>query len=183
MTGPGPAPTAWSAGDPDWSAARLSADCAPVLIADADVRVVAAVHAGWRGALSGVIDSAVRAMTTAGARRSSLVAAVGPCIGPSSYEIGDEFLDRFVTEIPEAARFFADGAAPDKHWFDLPGVCAVAARGGRSFARRVDRPRHVHGRDLVLFEPAGVQTRRSRLRPPGLGDHARRLRPCRRGAR
>ncbi len=98
----------------------LSADCAPVLIADPDARVVAAVHAGWRGALSGVIDQAVRAMTAAGARASHLVAAVGPCIGPLSYEVGDEFLARFVGEIPGATRFFDKGSAPDKQCFDLP---------------------------------------------------------------
>ena len=98
----------------------LSADCAPVLITDPDARVVAAVHAGWRGALSGVIDEAVRAMMRAGARTSHLVAAVGPCIGPLSYEVGDEFLARFVGEIPEAIRFFARGAAVGKHQFDLP---------------------------------------------------------------
>jgi len=99
----------------------LSADCAPVLIVDPDARVVAAVHAGWRGALSGVIGSAVRAMLAAGAETPRLVAAVGPCIGPLSYEVGVEFLDRFVAEVPGATRFFADGAAPGKHWFDLPG--------------------------------------------------------------
>jgi YfiH family protein len=100
--------------------AALSADCAPVLIADPKARVVAAVHAGWRGALSGVIAEAVRAMTAAGARPAKLVAAVGPCIGPLSYEVGGEFLDRFSAEFPGAARFFADGVAPDKHRFDLP---------------------------------------------------------------
>ncbi len=98
----------------------LSADCAPVLIADPDARVVAAVHAGWRGALGGVIEKAVRAMTAAGARTSHLVAAIGPCIGPLSYEVGDEFRERFVSEIPEAKRFFAKGAASDRHCFDLP---------------------------------------------------------------
>jgi YfiH family protein len=98
----------------------LSADCAPVLIADPEARVVAAVHAGWRGALNGVIDSAVRAMTASGARTSHLVAAVGPCIGPLSYEVGDDFFERFVGEIPEAMRFFVKGGASGKHRFDLP---------------------------------------------------------------
>jgi YfiH family protein len=99
----------------------LSADCAPVLIADPEAGVVAAVHAGWRGALSGVIDRAVCAMTALGAKTSHLSAAVGPCIGPRSYEVGDDLLARFLNEFPEAKRFFADGDAPDRHWFDLPG--------------------------------------------------------------
>jgi YfiH family protein len=99
----------------------LSADCAPILIADSVARVVAAVHAGWRGALGGVIDRAVRVMTTAGARTSNLVAVIGPCIGPLSYEVGDDFFARFEIEIPKARRFFTQGAASNKHWFDLPG--------------------------------------------------------------
>jgi YfiH family protein len=98
----------------------LAADCAPVLIADPQARVVAAVHAGWRGALSGVIASAVREMVALGAEPTSLVAAVGPCIGPRSYEVGPEFFERFATQAPGAARFFAPGATAQKYWFDLP---------------------------------------------------------------
>jgi YfiH family protein len=98
----------------------LAADCAPVLLADAQARVVAACHAGWKGALGGVIEAAVEAMTTQGARADRIVAAVGPCIGPESYEVGLEFLDRFVAEDQGAARFFRPGARADKRLFDLP---------------------------------------------------------------
>ena len=73
----------------------LAADCAPVLIADSEARVVAAVHAGWRGALGGVVQAAVAAMTALGAQPSRMVAAVGPCIGPEHYEVGPEVADAF----------------------------------------------------------------------------------------
>jgi len=106
---------------PGIACGALAADCAPVLIADAEAGVVAAAHAGWKGALGGVVASAVAAMTALGARPERMTAAVGPCIGPESYEVGLEFLDRFVAEAPGAARFFRAGAAADKRLFDLPG--------------------------------------------------------------
>ena len=99
----------------------LAADCAPVLIADPEARVVAAVHAGWRGALAGVVEAAVAAMATLGAAPNRMRAAVGPCIGPASYEVGLEFLDTFTAADGANARFFAPGASPEKRRFDLPG--------------------------------------------------------------
>jgi YfiH family protein len=99
----------------------LAADCAPVLIADADARVVAAVHAGWRGALDGIIEAAVGAMVGLGAAPARMRAAVGPCIGPASYEVGMEFMVAFENRDPDHHRFFAPGAAPQKRQFDLPG--------------------------------------------------------------
>jgi YfiH family protein len=99
----------------------LSADCAPVLIADPEARVVAACHAGWQGALSGIVASTVAQMVALGADPARMVAAVGPCIGPASYEVGLEFLERFEDRLPGSARFFAAGAAGDKRMFDLPG--------------------------------------------------------------
>jgi YfiH family protein len=99
----------------------LAADCAPVLLADAEARVVAAAHAGWKGALTGVLENAVARMEGLGARRERLVAAVGPCIGPASYEVGLEFLERFKAADPAYARFFAAGASAEKRMFDLPG--------------------------------------------------------------
>lgn len=98
----------------------LAADCAPILIADAKARVVAAAHAGWKGALTGVVASAVEQMERLGARREDMVAAVGPCIGPASYEVGLEYLERFAAADPANAAFFSPGAAPDKRQFDLP---------------------------------------------------------------
>lgn len=98
----------------------LSADCAPVLLADPRARVVAAAHAGWKGALSGILESTVAAMTLQGARPECIVAAVGPCIGPDSYEVGADFLAPFIAEDPEADRFFRPASAADKRLFDLP---------------------------------------------------------------
>jgi len=99
----------------------LSADCAPVLLADPIGRVVAAAHAGWRGALGGIVESAVARMVELGAEPGRIVAAVGPCIGPASYEVGLEFLGAFEAVEPAYARFFALGEEADKRLFDLPG--------------------------------------------------------------
>ena len=74
----------------------LTADCAPVLLADAEAGVVGAAHAGWRGALAGVTDAALAAMEALGARRERIAAAVGPCIGQASYEVDAQFRDRFI---------------------------------------------------------------------------------------
>jgi polyphenol oxidase len=109
----------------------LAADCAPVLFVDPAARVVAACHAGWKGALTGVVEATVARMETLGAQRGRLRAAVGPCIGPASYEVGVEFLDRFVGADPAYARFFAADASADKRMFDLPAfvLARLAAAG------------------------------------------------------
>lgn len=98
----------------------LAADCAPILLADPQARVAAAAHAGWQGALSGVTEAAIARMEVLGARRERIVAAVGPCIGPASYEVGLEYVQRFTDIDPAYARFFALGATPGKRQFDLP---------------------------------------------------------------
>ncbi|HEY4070904.1 MAG TPA: peptidoglycan editing factor PgeF [Sphingomicrobium sp.] len=98
----------------------LTADCAPVLFADHRAAVVGAAHAGWRGALAGITDSTIVAMERLGAKREHIHAAVGPCIGQPSYEVGDDFRARFVADDRDNARFFVNGAA-DKPHFDLEG--------------------------------------------------------------
>jgi hypothetical protein len=98
----------------------LSADCAPVLFVDPYARIVAACHAGWRGALDGVVAATVALMEAKGADRSRIVAAIGPCIGAQSYEVGEEFEARFEAADPSHARFFNPGAGADKRMFDLP---------------------------------------------------------------
>ena len=108
----------------------LAADCAPILLADAEARVVAAAHAGWKGALTGIADAAIERMEAFGAERSRIVAVIGPCIGPGSYEVGPEFYDRFTADSEDAARFFVDGDG-DRKMFDLPGyVLARLKRAG-----------------------------------------------------
>lgn len=99
----------------------LTADCAPILLADAEAGVVAAVHAGWKGALGGVIHSAVAAMQALGANPARTVAVVGPCIAQASYEVGADYEERFAHTDPDSRRFFIPGAASDKRLFDLPG--------------------------------------------------------------
>jgi YfiH family protein len=109
----------------------LAADCAPILLVDPLARVVAAAHAGWKGALTGVAEAAIARMETLGAARGRLRAAVGPCIGPTSYEVGLEFLARFEAVDPAYAAFFAPGEGPEKRLFDLPGfvLCRLRAAG------------------------------------------------------
>lgn len=101
--------------------AVLTADCAPVLLADAQAGIVGAAHAGWKGALTGVVHSTVAAMEALGARADRIVAVVGPCIAQESYEVGVDFMERFAHHDPGAERFFTGGAAPGKLLFDLPG--------------------------------------------------------------
>ncbi|SLN26895.1 peptidoglycan editing factor PgeF [Roseisalinus antarcticus] len=97
----------------------LTADCQPVLFADAEAGVIGAAHAGWRGALDGVLEATVDAMVAQGARREAIVAAIGPTISQRAYEVGPEFLDSFMDEDPGHARFFAQGKG-DRLQFDLP---------------------------------------------------------------
>ncbi|HZW15396.1 MAG TPA: peptidoglycan editing factor PgeF [Brevundimonas sp.] len=101
--------------------AVLTADCAPVLLADAEAGVVGAAHAGWKGALGGIVHSTIAAMVALGGRPGRIVAVVGPCIAQASYEVGADFQDRFEHNDPGSARFFAAGPSPDKRLFDLPG--------------------------------------------------------------
>ena len=101
--------------------AVLTADCAPVLLADPEARVVGAAHAGWKGAIGGIVEAAVRAMQRLGADPARMVAVVGPTIAQASYEVDTAFEDRFLAEEPGSQRFFIPGAAPDKRMFDLPG--------------------------------------------------------------
>lgn len=99
----------------------LTADCAPVLFADAEAGVVGAAHAGWKGALGGIIHSTVASMQALGADPRRIVAVVGPTIAQASYEVGADYQERFEHHDPGAGRFFAPGEAPDKRLFDLPG--------------------------------------------------------------
>lgn len=109
----------------------LTADCAPVLFADAKAGVIGAAHAGWRGARSGVLDATVDAMTSLGARPRRIVAAIGPCIRQASYEVGPEFHAAFVGEEPDAAALFRPGPRTDHYRFDLAAYVArrLQARG------------------------------------------------------
>ncbi|MEP5155600.1 peptidoglycan editing factor PgeF [Planktotalea sp.] len=98
----------------------LTADCQPVLFADKEAGVIGAAHAGWKGALDGVLANTVSAMEDLGAKRANITAAIGPCISQRAYEVGPEFYDDFTAKDPEFSRFFANGT-DDRMQFDLPG--------------------------------------------------------------
>jgi YfiH family protein len=134
----------------------LTADCAPVLLADEKAGVIAAAHAGWRGAFDGVIANTVQTMTTLGANAADIVAVVGPCIGAASYEVGEEFRDRFVRKDESFARYFARPRA--KYHFDLPAFVRdrLAAAGAGSV--------HVQGGDTLADEALFFSYRRATLR-------------------
>lgn len=105
---------------PGLALAILTADCQPVLFADRHAGVIGAAHAGWRGALDGVLEATLDAMVQLGATRAQTAAVIGPCISQRAYEVGPEFLDQFLAEDPEYARFFAGGEGDRLH-FDLAG--------------------------------------------------------------
>lgn len=136
----------------------LTADCAPILFADAEAGVVGAAHAGWKGALGGVTDATVAAMRALGAVPERIAAAVGPCIGPDSYEVGPEFRDRFLTEDPDSAGFFRSPGNGARPHFDLPGY--VAHRLRRAGLREVT----VTGLDTLAHEDQFFSYRRTTLR-------------------
>lgn len=97
----------------------LTADCQPVLFSDPKAGVVGAAHAGWRGALDGILETTVEAMESLGANRDDVVAVIGPSISQRAYEVGPEFFEQFMDEDPDNARFFANGVEDRMH-FDLP---------------------------------------------------------------
>jgi YfiH family protein len=153
----------------------LTADCAPVLLADRTAGIVGAAHAGWKGAIGGVTDATVAAMEKLGADRDRIVAAIGPCIARANYEVDEAFQRRFEADDPANERFFAPGR--DGHaQFDLEGYVAhrLAAAGVRtiemmgldtyadadrfySFRRATHRGEPDYGRQISIIglQPAG----------------------------
>lgn len=105
----------------------LTADCAPVLFHDPEAGVIGAAHAGWRGALEGVLEATIQAMESLGARADRIRAAVGPTISQRAYEVGQDFLDAFAVEDPAHLRHFANGAN-GRYQFDLPGFVLARLR-------------------------------------------------------
>jgi hypothetical protein len=98
-----------------------AADCGPLLLVDPNTRVIGAAHAGWKGALTGIVESTVAAMEKLGAERESIVAAIGPLIRQPSYEVGNEFVERFVDADAENTLFFIPAARDGHAMFDLAG--------------------------------------------------------------
>jgi YfiH family protein len=143
-----------------------TADCGPLLLADAEAGVVGAAHAGWRGALTGVIEATVAAMEELGARRAHIVAALGPTIRQPNYEVGPEFVERFLAADPANARFFVPAARAGHALFDLAGY----------IAQRVERAGIGDFEDLGLCTYAEPERffsyrRTTRLGEPDYGRH------------
>ena len=113
----------------------VTADCAPVLLADVEAGVVAAAHAGWRGAVAGVTDQAIAAMLSLGARVERIAAAIGPCIARASYEVDHAFAERLLGEDEGNERFLVEGTRERPH-FDLEAY--VAARLAAAGVRRIE---------------------------------------------
>jgi len=106
----------------------VTADCAPVLFADAQAGIVGAAHAGWRGAVAGVLEATIAAMTALGTTPERITAAIGPCIAQASYEVGADLRDAVLGHDPADAAFFAPGQRSQRWQFDLPGYCAARLR-------------------------------------------------------
>jgi len=127
----------------------LAADCAPVLFADSQARVIGAAHGGWRGALAGVMEATVAAMAALGARPERVRAGIGPCIAQPSYEVGPEFAATFATTDPGSGRFF-EPAPRDGHFlFDLGGY--IAHRLAQLGLAAVERAPHDTAAEEALF--------------------------------
>ena len=153
--GKGPQADAMVTSRPGVALGILTADCAPVLLADREARVIGAAHAGWKGAAGGVIESVLRAMESLGARRKRIAAAIGPCISQANYEVGPEFRQSFLAAAPAHARFFV-AAARDAHWqFDLEGfVAAQLATAGIGDVARLSACTYAREAEFFSFRRA-----------------------------
>ncbi len=133
----------------------LTADCAPVLLADTEAGVIGAAHAGWKGALDGVTDSAVAAMEKLGAVRGRIAAAIGPCIAQASYEVDREFRAAFLGAAPANAAFFVPSNQADFFRFDLESYVAMRLRGaGIARIERLSADTYAREADFYSFRRA-----------------------------
>ncbi len=121
--GAGPRADAMITSIPGLALGVITADCAPVLFHDRQSGIIAAAHAGWRGAAAGILENVVAALVAKGAHLQSLTAAVGPCIAQQSYEVGPDLRDAVLPTLPGAETFFVQGRPPDRWQFDLAGYC------------------------------------------------------------
>jgi YfiH family protein len=136
----------------------LTADCTPVLFADEEAKVIGAAHAGWKGAIGGVLQKTVERMVELGARKHRIKAAVGPCIGQLSYEVGAEFPAPFLAQDPDQARYFIPSIRDQRYMFDLTGYVRDQLRKLGLAAVEVT------GRDTCAEEEMFFSYRRTTLR-------------------
>jgi YfiH family protein len=143
----------------------VTADCAPVLFADRERNIVGAAHAGWRGAVNGVLEATIAAMVALGAAPDRMTAAVGPCIGQPSYEVGPDLRDAVLARSNAGRAFFTQGQRPNRWQFDLPGYCAARLRAAGM--TRI----WVTGHDTLADEDRFFSHRRRTLRQEGPIGH------------
>jgi YfiH family protein len=143
-----------------------TADCGPVLLADAEAGVVGAAHAGWRGALGGVVEAAIDTMETLGADRTRMTVALGPMIRQLNYEVGPDMVEAVLQADSDHARFFVPAARERHHMFDLPGY--IAARLRRAGVTQVEDLGHCTYADEARFYSFRRTTHR---REPDYGRH------------
>ncbi|MBU6442848.1 MAG: peptidoglycan editing factor PgeF [Alphaproteobacteria bacterium] len=146
--GNGPKADALVTAMPGLALGILTADCAPMLFADPEARVIGATHAGWKGALGGVVEATATVMESLGARRDRIRAAIGPCISQANYEVGAEFRDRFIASDPANAAYFIASDRPGHLRFNLEayvaarayaaGITDLSPLGACTYARRED---------------------------------------------
>lgn len=145
----------------------LTADCAPILFADDEAKVIGAAHAGWKGAVSGIMQQTVDRMVEIGAKRHRIKAVVGPCIGQLSYEVGPEFPAPFLAQDPDQARYFIPSIRDQRYMFDLAGYVRDQLRAlGLATVE-------VTGRDTCSDEEQFFSYRRTTLRQEG--DYGRQI--------
>jgi polyphenol oxidase len=156
--GPAPQADAMATSRPGVVLGVLAADCAPLLLCDPEAGVVGAAHAGWRGAVAGVAEATIEAMEGLGAERSRLRVAIGPCIGPNSYEVGLEFPAPILAHDPSAAACFGRAAREDHFLFDLAQY--IEHRLTAAGVEHVERIPHDTAAEPDLF----FSYRRARLR-------------------
>ena len=139
--GMGPRGDAMVTRNPGVALGIVTADCAPVLFSDPQAKVVGAAHAGWRGAVAGILEATIRAMVGLGAEAGRIEAAVGPCIGQQSYEVASDLRDAVLARDPGDGRFFVPGLRAARWQFDLAGYCAArleASGLGKVVTLRID---------------------------------------------
>ena len=164
--GPRPRVDALVTQRPNIAIAASSADCVPILFADPEAHIVAAAHAGWRGAIGGVLQATVKQMCDLGAKPERIRAGVGPCIGPASYEVGPEFPAPFLAQSADNARLFRAAKRAGHFMFDLESYVAATLR-----ALKLGEIEIAH-RDTCAEDETFFSYRRSVLRKePDYGRH------------
>jgi YfiH family protein len=152
----------------------VTADCAPVLFADASAGIVGATHAGWRGTVAGVLEATISAIIALGSSPERISAAVGPCIAQASYEVGPDLRDCVLEYAPADSAFFRPGQREDRWQFDLPAYCVARLRGAGvghilviGIDTLVEEDRFFSHRRRTLAERTGLQDAAFKAGPIG----------------